>query len=33
MITLNPIFLGCDGKKAFVVPYEEFEKVRKELNA
>ncbi len=33
MITLHPNILERDGKKAFVVlPYEEFEKVREELN-
>ncbi|WP_028571065.1 hypothetical protein [Desulfonatronum lacustre] len=32
MITLNPSILEHDGKKAFVVlPYEEFQKVREEL--
>ncbi|SMP81503.1 hypothetical protein SAMN06295888_1404 [Desulfonatronum zhilinae] len=32
MVTLNPSILEHDGKKAFVVlPYEEFQKVRKEL--
>lgn len=32
MIRLHPNFLERDGKKAFaVLPYEEFEKVREEL--